>query len=451
MAKAYWDHEMERSLPVLQTLQAAGYETVFVGGCVRDAVAGRKLKDVDIATAATPDIVMSLFERTVPTGLAHGTVTVLFGGESYEVTTFRTDGEYEDHRRPSDVAFIADLEGDLQRRDFTMNAMAIRPDGTLVDLYGGLSDLRRGIVRCVGDADARFQEDALRMVRAVRFASTFGYSIALSAWRAIKRNRKLLSHVAMERISAELNKIMDSASPHRGLVWLAASGLLQHTREVLPAGFAKPYAGVVNGSVKNAVRELLPAMAALSVLQSVDDRWAAVFLALRLTPEEAEETLARLRFPVRRTAAIRAVVRVHEAVAKHAASAAAAAQPEAAAAWVSAVLSIGAEAAAAWLRIARVFADADAALGGAALSPHALGLMAERLTAMPCTTVRELAVGGADLAEQLGVKPGPRTGQLLQALLRAVASGETPNEREALLELAQSMEEERLNDGSYTS
>ncbi|WP_127530720.1 CCA tRNA nucleotidyltransferase [Paenibacillus kobensis] len=458
MAKPYWDHEMERALPVLQTLQDAGHEAVFVGGCVRDAVAGRPLKDVDIATSATPDTVMSLFDRTVPTGLAHGTVTVLSEGESYEVTTFRTDGDYEDHRRPAGVEFIADLEGDLLRRDFTMNAMAIRADGTLVDLYGGFEDIGRRIVRCVGDADARFQEDALRMVRAVRFASTFGYSIAISAWRAIIRNRELLNHVAMERISAELDKMMDGAGPHRGAVWLAASGLLQHTREPLPAVFAAPKRGgavdgsEVDASGSNNSSGIPPlTLEALERLQHRDDRWAAVFLALRLTPDEAEETLTRLRFPVRRTSAIRAVVRVHEAAAAHAANFEAAAQPDAAAAWVSAVLSTGADAAAAWLRVARVFAEADSALGGTALSPRALSLLEERLAAMPCTTVRELAVGGTDLAERLGMKPGPRTGQLLQALLRAAASGETPNEREALLALAQSMEEERMNDGSYTS
>jgi len=449
MSKPYWDVGMERALPVLGTLQAAGYEAVFVGGCVRDVAAGRSLKDIDIATSATPDIVMSLFERTVPTGLAHGTVTVLAEGESYEVTTFRTEEEYEDHRRPSGVSFIANLEGDLLRRDFTMNAMAIRADGSLVDLYGGLNDIRKGIVRCVGDADARFREDALRMVRAVRFASTFGYSIAVSAWRAIARNRELLRHVAMERVSAELDKMMDGAGPHRGVVWLAGSGLLAHTREPLPLGFAAPPTAR-RRSEESGVPPL--PLATLARLQSRDDRWAAVFLALRLTPDEAEETLQRLRFPIRRAAAIRAVVRVHGAAAALAAGEEAAAQPSAAAVWVDAVLSAGAEAAAAWLRVARVFADADGGtLGGAPLSPRGLGLLAERLAAMPCTTVRELAVGGDDLAKRLGVKPGPRTGELLQALLRAAASGRMPNEREALLALAQFMEEERMNDGSYTS
>ncbi|WP_317972443.1 CCA tRNA nucleotidyltransferase, partial [Paenibacillus sp. CCS19] len=231
--------EMERALPVLETLRQNGYEAVFVGGCVRDVIVGRPLTDIDIATSALPETVMSIFERTVPTGLAHGTVTVLLNDRSYEVTTYRSEAAYDDHRRPSGVSFIPNLDGDLLRRDFTMNAMAIKSDGSLIDLYGGMDDIEEGVIRCVGEADERFREDALRMVRAIRFASTFGYRIALSAWRAIRRNRDLLQHVAMERISIELDKMVGGAGPHRAAAWLAASGLLPRTRDPLPPGFAQ--------------------------------------------------------------------------------------------------------------------------------------------------------------------------------------------------------------------
>ena len=464
MTGLYDNAEMERALPVLETLRRNGYEAVFVGGCVRDVIVGRPLTDIDIATSALPETVMSIFERTVPTGLAHGTVTVLLNGQSYEVTTYRSEAAYDDHRRPSGVSFIPNLDGDLLRRDFTMNAMAIRSDGTLVDLYGGMDDIRAGIIRCVGVADERFREDALRMVRAIRFASTFGYRIALSAWRAIRRNRDLLEHVAMERISIELDKMVGGAGPHCAAAWLAASGLLPRAREPLPPSFAQ--AAGARG------RGVPPLTAALTQLPAKDDRWAAVFLALRLSPEDAEETLQRLRFPVRRTAAIRSVVLMH-AAASPLAAAPAAMPPQAAeiaseeptqslqvpsaasqapqhrVQWIDAVLRLGTDAAEAWLRIARVYAAAHGELGGMPLTLDSLESLATHLAALPCTTVRQLAVNGGDLGTSLGMKPGPRTGELLQALLRAAALGEVPNEREALLTLAQSMEEERMNDGEH--
>ncbi|MWC28500.1 CCA tRNA nucleotidyltransferase [Paenibacillus sp. MMS18-CY102] len=448
---------MEAALPVLQKLENAGFEAVFVGGCVRDVIAGRPITDVDIATSATPDAVMVLFDRTVPTGLQHGTVTVIVNERTYEVTTYRSEAEYEDHRRPAGVAFIAELEGDLLRRDFTINAMALRADGTLVDLYGGLSDLHAGIIRCVGDADERFSEDALRMVRAVRFASTFGYAIAPSAWRALLRNRELLQHVAMERIGAELDKMIGGAGPHRAAALLAASGLLARAKEPLPAGFAQPGCGsrqrpaLRSGRGAGGAGGVPPLSSALARLQGKDDRWAAVFLALRLSPEDAEETLQRLRFPGRRIASARSAVKLHDAAAPLAASSGAAATPAAAAAWVDAVLAAGVETASAWLRITREFAASGAQIGGLPLSEAALDALAAQLAGMPCTAIRELAVNGNILCSHLGLKPGPRTGALLNGLLRSVALRETPNEREALLALAEFMEEDRMNDGPYTS
>ncbi|PWW05517.1 tRNA nucleotidyltransferase (CCA-adding enzyme) [Paenibacillus cellulosilyticus] len=510
MMELYRNAEMEQALPVLETLRQNGYEAVFVGGCVRDVVVGRPLTDIDIATSALPETVMEIFERTVPTGLAHGTVTVLLNKRSYEVTTYRSEAAYDDHRRPSGVSFIPDLEGDLLRRDFTMNAMAIRSDGSLVDLYGGMDDIREGVIRCVGVADERFREDALRMVRAIRFASTFGYSIAVSAWRAIRRNRDLLQHVAMERISTELDKMIGGAGPHRAASWLAASGLLPRTKEPLPPSFAQAAGGsglrpalrVAQGEGRDC--GVPPLTAALTRLPDKDDRWAAVFLALRLSPDDAEETLSRLRFPIRRTAAIRSVVLMHEAAAPLAASASAmpstASQQQAAsqqqstalesgqqqsttlesgqkqstaleseqkqspalcasqslttthrARWVDAVLRLGTEAAEAWLRIARVYQDAHGELGGMPLSLGTIVWLAHELAAMPCTTIRQLSVNGGELGTSLGLKPGPRTGELLNALLRAAALREVPNEREALLALAQSMEEERMNNGEHHS
>ena len=159
---------------IIHILFESGYEAYIVGGCVRDSILGKKPKDWDIATSAKPDQVKALFKRTVDTGIKHGTITVLFGKEGFEVTTFRIDGEYEDNRRPKDVIFTSSLEEDLKRRDFTMNAMAYNDRTGLIDLFGGQKDMKNGFICCVGNPVQRFKEDALRMMRAVRFSGQFG-------------------------------------------------------------------------------------------------------------------------------------------------------------------------------------------------------------------------------------------------------------------------------------
>ena len=162
---------------IIAALKDAGYEAYIVGGCVRDALLERTPKDWDITTDAEPQAVRKLFKRTVPTGIAHGTVTVLIGKTGYEVTTYRVDGVYEDARHPKDVTFTKSLAEDLKRRDFTINAMAYNDEDGLVDLFDGKGDLERKVVRCVGNAKERFSEDALRMMRAYRFAAQLGFSV----------------------------------------------------------------------------------------------------------------------------------------------------------------------------------------------------------------------------------------------------------------------------------
>jgi tRNA nucleotidyltransferase (CCA-adding enzyme) len=162
----------EDGLAIVRALENAGYRAYLVGGCVRDRWLGRPLNDIDIATSAKPEAVMELFGRTLPTGLQHGTVTVMEGGRPFEVTTFRRESGYSDGRRPDEVAFVDDLNEDLARRDFTFNAMAFSSEGELIDPYGGQDALRAGVVDCVGDAAERFGEDALRMVRAIRSPSS---------------------------------------------------------------------------------------------------------------------------------------------------------------------------------------------------------------------------------------------------------------------------------------
>ena len=199
---------MTNAEKVLHTLCAAGYESYFVGGCVRDTLLGRPVHDRDIATAALPEQVMALFPKCVPTGLKHGTVTVLLGGEPLEVTTFRCDGSYHDGRHPDAVAFVRELREDLSRRDFTVNAMALHPARGLVDLFGGREDLRRGVIRCVGDPVLRFGEDALRILRALRFASKLSFRLDDATADAARKGKEKLALLSRERVQSECTGLL---------------------------------------------------------------------------------------------------------------------------------------------------------------------------------------------------------------------------------------------------
>ncbi len=200
---------------ILHVLEDHGYEAYVVGGCVRDSLLGRDPHDWDITTSALPMQVKALFRRTIDTGLKHGTVTVLEGGEPFEVTTYRVDGEYLDGRHPSGVTFTASLKEDLQRRDFTINAMAYSDKKGLQDFFGGYPDLEKGLIRAVGDPMKRFGEDALRIMRAVRFAAQLGYKIEEETVQAMKVLAPTLSKISAERIAAELEKLLVSPHPEK--------------------------------------------------------------------------------------------------------------------------------------------------------------------------------------------------------------------------------------------
>ncbi|MBP3218223.1 MAG: HD domain-containing protein [Lachnospiraceae bacterium] len=214
----------EKVNTVLETLKENGHEAYIVGGCVRDSVLGRIPKDWDITTSASPQEVKACFPRTVDTGLQHGTVTVILDGEGYEVTTYRVDGVYEDGRHPKEVHFTRSLEEDLRRRDFTINAMAYAPEKGLVDLFDGMGDIRRGLIRAVGEPVERFSEDALRMLRAVRFSARLNYEIEEKTYEAICRLAPALCRISAERIREELIGILLSDHPEK-LSCAAACGL----------------------------------------------------------------------------------------------------------------------------------------------------------------------------------------------------------------------------------
>lgn len=198
---------------IIDTITQAGFEAYAVGGCIRDSILGREPNDWDVTTSATPEQVKALFRRTIDTGIQHGTVTVMLDKEGFEVTTYRIDGEYEDNRHPKEVIFTPNLVEDLKRRDFTINAMAYNDTAGLVDVFDGLQDIEQGVIRCVGEAEERFTEDALRMLRAIRFSAQLGYTIEEHTKEAIRVLAGNLRHISAERICAELTKLLESPHP----------------------------------------------------------------------------------------------------------------------------------------------------------------------------------------------------------------------------------------------
>ncbi|TGY40445.1 CCA tRNA nucleotidyltransferase [Clostridium sartagoforme] len=212
---------------IIDTFYKNNFEAFMVGGCVRDILLGNLPKDYDITTSAKPEITISLFDKTIPTGLKHGTVTVLINNEPYEVTTYRTEGKYIDNRRPSSVDFVTDIKEDLSRRDFTINSLAYNQKVGLIDYFNGTDDIKNKIIRCVGNADKRFKEDALRMLRAVRFSCQLNFDIEENTYTAIKNNYKLIKNISSERIRDELCKILISENPSKGLEILRDTKLLE--------------------------------------------------------------------------------------------------------------------------------------------------------------------------------------------------------------------------------
>ncbi|HEX9052408.1 MAG TPA: tRNA cytidylyltransferase, partial [Anaeromyxobacter sp.] len=287
---------------VLRALDGAGHRSWIVGGAVRDLLLGRRREgtDFDVATPATPEQVSALFRKVIPTGVDHGTVTVVLGGEAIEVTTFRGEGAYVDGRRPESVTFHTDLEADLARRDFTMNALAWDPLAPeFRDPFGGRADMARRLVRAVGDPAARFGEDGLRAMRAVRFAAQLGYGLHPGTRRAIPGALDVVRKVSVERVSEELSRLVVAPHAPRALGLMRRTGLLG---VVLPALAASPPADLDH---------------AVAVLRRVPPEPALRLAALLhgLGPAEAERILVALRQPRRVSDEVAALVRAHACLA----------------------------------------------------------------------------------------------------------------------------------------
>ncbi|MEZ2718108.1 CCA tRNA nucleotidyltransferase [Niallia circulans] len=198
----------EEALPIINKIEKAGYEAYFVGGAVRDHLLNKQIHDIDIATSATPEEIKSIFPHTIDVGIAHGTVMVIWDQHTYEITTFRTESAYRDYRRPEQVHFVRELKEDLKRRDFTINAMAMDKNGRVIDYFNGKESLEKKEIKTVGNPNERFQEDALRIMRGIRFVSTLGFHLEKDTLNGIRNNQQLLSKIAVERITAEFEKLL---------------------------------------------------------------------------------------------------------------------------------------------------------------------------------------------------------------------------------------------------
>ena len=220
-----FNKKFNSAINVLEKFNEAGYEAYFVGGCVRDYLLNDDFSDIDITTNALPDEVKQIFRKSIDTGIQHGTVTILINGDSFEVTTFRTEDDYIDHRTPEKVEFVSDLKEDLDRRDFTINAMALDSKGKLYDYHCGEKDLRNKIIKTVNNPNERFFEDALRMLRAFRFSSKLGFEIEENTLKAIKNNAELIKFVSIERIVNEFRKLLTGRGNKRSLELLLDSKL----------------------------------------------------------------------------------------------------------------------------------------------------------------------------------------------------------------------------------
>ena len=429
----------EDALWILNRLNKAGYPAYVVGGCVRDSLLGIEPNDWDICTGASPQDLQRLFRdcHLVETGLKHGTVTVVLHHTPYEVTTFRVDGDYTDHRHPDEVRFVRDVREDLLRRDFTVNAMAWNPWEGLIDCSDGRTDLEKGIIRCVGDPKARFQEDALRVLRAIRFASVFGFTVDPDTAYWLREIAKDLRWVAQERVRVELEKL---------LCGKGAAGILRDYSDVIACvlpeiapsiGFDQrtPYH---RWDVWEHTLRTVDAAPRDRIL-----RWTMLFHDLgkpacftvdgngtghayghaKESGKLAAAALERLHMDRASIDRILLLVEAHDWKVQTD-------RP----ALLRLLNRIGAEAAEQLISVQRADEIGKGIRPVPEIEEHTLLLqtaLRDLLADKPCYTFRDLCVNGNDL-RQAGVQPGPAMGELLRQMLEAVMDGAVPNEREAL-------------------
>jgi tRNA nucleotidyltransferase (CCA-adding enzyme) len=398
-------------LRIAETFRANGHRAWIVGGCVRDVLMGRAAKDWDLATTALPEQVLALFRRVIPTGIQHGTVTVMLGGTGYEVTTLRGEGAYSDGRRPDSVHFVGSIEEDLARRDFTVNAIAFDPiAGAIVDPWGGLADLEARVIRAVGEARERFAEDGLRALRAARFVATLEMTLDPATEAAIPGALATFAKVSPERVRDEWEKACRAPKASPAFAVMRRTGMLTHTAPMLADLGAESFE-IACRRMDAAPPELAMRVGSLVrdvVVTKVDlDAWLRAY---RFSNEDRQRVLT-----------------IHEHRTKRLAADVPAPERR------RLLSSLGSEAVLALATIA----SADAVARGvadeaAAFADQVRADLAERV---PLST-RDLAITGNDLMKELAIPPSRALGRLLEALLGHVLDDPSENERGRLLALA---------------
>ena len=442
---------------ILQQLNKHGYEAYIVGGCVRDSLLGKQPNDWDITTSAKPEEVKAIFARTIDTGIQHGTVTVLVERSivdpentgktehtdyAFEVTTYRVDGVYTDHRRPESVCFTASLEEDLKRRDFTINAMAYNPEQGVIDIFGGQRDLNQGVIRCVGQATERFDEDALRILRAVRFAAQLDFAIEDATRAAMHEQAKYLKDISAERICTELTKLIVSKHPER----------LEEAYELGLTGIFLPELDVMMQTPQNNPYHLydvghhtlkvMQAVSAIPVLRyaallhdvgkpeckTTDDAGVDHFYGHQeLSAKRARSILRRLKMDNDTIDQVCRLVKNHDYGLSG--------EGPGIKSFRRFVSQLGAEHFADFLEIRKgdMAGQSDYHLEQRRqVIAHMEAMYAEILEQKHCLKLSELAIGGKDLIA-IGIKPGPDMGRILKALFDRVLEEPELNTREQLL------------------
>lgn len=392
----------EPARPVLQRIEHAGFEAYFVGGCVRDTILGDHIHDIDIATSAYPSEIKAIFDRTVDTGIEHGTVMILDHGTGYETTTFRTESGYQDYRRPDHVTFVRSLAEDLKRRDFTINALALKENGEVIDLFNGLTDLKNRLIRAVGKPEERFHEDALRMMRAVRFASKLDFNIDTATEQGIKDNAPLLSKIAVERIRVEFEKMLMGQNPTVGLAKFLETGLYRYCPGL--------------EHQQNRLTALLP----LTKWQLSSDTqvWSLIAWQLSLSRQEITAFLKSWKTANDLIKAVQKTVPAIQAIrTDHVDN--------------LLVFKTGLQ--------GLLDANAVAKVFGWDIPEQQLRQQFDQL---PIKSAKQLAVNGGQLIQKAGIKPGPLLGQVINRLTKSVVCGQLPNQADELISMAQKIAKE---------
>lgn len=379
-----------KAMPVLRTLEDAGFEAYFVGGSVRDVLLHRHVHDVDITTSAYPEEVKELFDKSIDTGIKHGTVTVLYGGESYEITTFRTESGYQDFRRPDHVTFVQNLDEDLKRRDFTINALAMDMHGDIVDLFNGIEDLKNHIIRAVGNPEKRFHEDALRMMRAVRFMSQLEFKLEEKTEQAIKDNHELLKKISVERIREEFVKM----------------GLGPFSRQAFQIFLDTQLSEDVPDFAGK--KDLLQVYSQLKFSPTMETSlWAVIIILLKVSNENIGKFMRDWKNSNAMTEKVEQIIKMFDLIADHVPT-------------DYELFEAGEDIIINTIDVADIL--------GQPVSSEAL---VDRYLALPIKTPSELAVDGRFLIKR-GMRPGAQLGRTLNQIRKKVVACEIENSEEAI-------------------